>query len=302
MTIPVGWSVSPKDVGSNDSLDSDFDMYGFTDCIYLMAGQTDLTWDGGLYEMAPIMDADTVLLIIDEDGIDNGLNFNSYGGYITPEGPDFFSEWDVNDDMSSETQRYVLRYFENNIGDTLTLMTGQTGDEGWFAPNCIPAKWISSYYYDDNTCLTDSEQQSAIQNYLGFNGMYDIPYQERLDKIPDVRPLRALGLNQLIGKVVIAVVYDSDISINYDHYTFLGVNGNLQGETLGIVAFRVNEVRTLEGFSSSTLPEIQITILDASMFGNSYIGLHNAPIPMSSSIPNDRYAPGSPYGYYSLGN
>ncbi|HEX9895600.1 MAG TPA: hypothetical protein VGA78_16840 [Gemmatimonadales bacterium] len=76
------------------------------------------------------------------------------------------------------------------------------------------------------------------------------------------------------------------------------MNGNLQGETLGIVAFHVNEVRTLNGFSSSTLPEVQITILSTSVCGNWV--LFNAPVPASSSVPNDRVAPGSPAGYYSL--
>jgi len=239
-------------------------------------------------------------LIIDEDAIDNGLHFNNTGGMITPGGPQFFTEYQVNDDIASETQRNVLRYFHSNIGRTITIKSGQTGDEGWFAPNCIPAKWISSYSSTDNTCMMGSEQQIAIRNFLGLNGTGAIPSQQRLDKIPHVRPLRALGLNKLVGKIVYAVVYDSDISINYDHNTPLGVNGNLQGETLGVVAFRVNETRTLTGFSDSTLPEVQITILDASTFMNSNFMLLNAPVPSSSSVPNDRIAPGSPDGYYSL--
>lgn len=243
-----------------------------------------------------------IFLIIDEDAIDNGLQFNSTGGGIIPGGPQFFSDWDVNDDIESETQRSVLRYFQSNIGSTITIQSGETGDEGWFAPNCIPAKWINSYSYMDNTCLIGSEQQLAIRNYVGLNGTSAIPSQQRLDKIPDVRPLRAFGLNRLIGKVVYAVVYDSDLSINYDLGTPLGVNGNLQGETLGVVVFRVNEVRTLNNFSSSTLPEVQITILDAALYSNSNFMLLGAPVPASSSVPNDRIAPGSPDGYYSLGN
>ncbi len=243
-----------------------------------------------------------IFLIIDEDAIDNGLQFNSSGGGIIPGGPQYFSDWDVNDDISSETQRSVLRYFQSNIGSTITIKSGQTGDEGWYAPNCIPAKWISSYPYMDTTCLTGTEQQLAIRNYLGLNGTSAIPSQERLDKTPDVRPLRALGLNRLIGKVVYAVVYDSDVSINYDLGTPLGVNANLQGETLGVVAFQVNEVRTLNNFSSSTLPEVQITILDAASYANNNFMLLSAPVPASSSVPNDRIAPGSPDGYYSLGN
>lgn len=241
-------------------------------------------------------------LVIDEDCLDNGLYYNAAGGPITPDGPDFFSELDVNDDMAGKTQRQVLRYFQSNTGRTITVMTGQTGDEGWFAPNCIPAKWLMDYDYEDNTCLSGIEMQTAIRNYFGFNGTDSIPSQERLDKIPDVRPLRALGIDRLIGEIVLAVVYDSDISINYDLSSPLGVNGNLQGETLGIVAFRVEEARTLSDFSDSTLPQVRITILDASIYLGGPLRLLGAPIPASSSVPNDRFPPGSPEGYHSLGD
>ena len=59
-----------------------------------------------------------------------------------------------------------------------------------------------------------------------------------LDKIDDVTPLRGAGLSMLIGKVVCAVVYDNDISINYDN----PINGNLTG---------VGQIRGL--FSSLTV-------------------------------------------------
>lgn len=237
-----------------------------------------------------------VLLIIDEDGIDNGLHFNAAGGLITPGGPNFFSVSGVNDDKPGKTQRDVLRYFATNVGRTITVRTGQTGDEGWFAPNCIPAKFIASYSKENNTCLSNGARQTGIANYFGANGASAIPQQDRLDKIPHLIPLRALGLNSLIGKTVCAVVYDSDVSVNYDHdKPDMGVNGNLTGETLGIVAFDVNLVRTLTGFSSSTLPQVTITIRSTSVCGNWV--LFKAPVPASSSVPNDRFAPGSPSGY-----
>jgi hypothetical protein len=237
------------------------------------------------------------LLIIDEDSIDNGIHFNPTGGLITPGGPSFFSASEVNDDKPSHTQRDVLRYFRDNVGETITLKTGQTGDEGWFAPNCIPLKWTSTV--NGSTCLTDaSGRATGINNYFGRNGAGAIPPQLRLDKIPHVIPLRALGLDALVGKDVCAVVYDSDVGINYDHGTSLGVNGNLQGETLGVVAFHVEQTRTLDGFSSSTLPQVTLTILNTSLCGTSK--LFNAPVPESSSVPNDRVAPGSSSGYRSL--
>jgi hypothetical protein len=239
-----------------------------------------------------------VLLIIDEDGIDNGLHVNRTGGGITPSGPSFWTDREVNDDIAAYGLRNVLRYFANssNFGRTITVVTGQTGDEGWFAPNCIPAKWLnSSVSSSNNTCLEGADRTTAIHNYF-FSGKtpfagapsptWNIP-QSRLDKIPHVMPLRARGLVSLEGKEVCALVYDSDISINYDHGKPLGVNGNLQGATYGIAAFRVNVVRTLNNFSSSTLPEVQITVLDPAATCQNF-QLFNAPVPNSSSEPNDR--------------
>jgi hypothetical protein len=241
--------------------------------------------------------AGAVLLVIDEDGIDNGLHFNKSGGPIVPSGPNFFSPNGVNENNSSEKQRGVLPFFANNVGLTITVKTGKSDDEGWFAPNCIPAKFLPAFSKEDNTCLTNGNRDLAIDNFFGLNGTGAIPPQERLDKIPHLIPLRALGLNALIGKTVCAVVYDSDVSINYDHdKPEMGVNGKLQGETYGIVAFDVIAVNTLNGFSSSTLPQVTITIRDPALVCGTWV-LFRAPVPKSSSVPNDRVAPGSIVGY-----
>jgi hypothetical protein len=228
------------------------------------------------------IDEAKTLLIIDEDSLDNGIHFNQTGGPIVPGGPSFFSKLDVNDDKSSHTQRSVLRYFAENVGRTITVKTGQTGDEGWFAPTCIPSKWLSG---TSNSCLSGANRDTGIDNYFGLNGATKIPAQSRLDKIPAVMPLRARGLGALVGKTVCAVVYDSDISINYTGSSFPFTEGNLQGETLGIVAFQVDAVRKLNGFSSSTLPEVQLTIVQTTACGT--WTLFNAPVPRSSSVPND---------------
>ena len=78
----------------------------------------------------------------------------------------------------------------------------------------------------------------------------------------------------------------------------LGVNGNLKGTTLGRVSFYVNSVSTLNSFSSSTLPQARITITGLSNCGQWL--LFNAPVPESSSAPNDRVAPGSSSGYHRV--
>ncbi len=235
-------------------------------------------------------------LIIDEDSIDNG----------NP--PNFFDDMvgfgasgaDVNDDIPALSQRRELRFFDQNEGLMIKLHTGEVGDEGWFAPETIPQSWADAGPTSD-----------GIRNFVGNPGLdgtgvhgpfahgSTIPYnvgvelgtcdstenncETLLDKIPDVTPLRATGLKLLIGKTCCAVVWDSDISINYDP-----LDGSLKGEKLGVVAFTVDAVTKLEGFSSSTLPEVDLTIRDAETVCEGDLELFiDAPEPISSSEPFD---------------
>jgi protocatechuate 3,4-dioxygenase beta subunit len=185
---------------------------------------------------------------------------------------------------AGERERSVLPYFAEHVGETLTVKTGQSGDEGWYAPNCIPAKWVGG---SSNACLEGAQRETAIDNFFGANGSSAVPSQSRLDKIPAVMPLRALGLTSLIGEDVCAVVYESDVSVNYNTSSFPFTDANLQGKALGVVAFRVDAV-TWAKKSSSTLPQMTLTILDASVCGDWV--LFNAPVPGSSSEPNDTRA------------
>ena len=104
-----------------------------------------------------------------------------------------------------------------------------------------------------------------------------------LDKIPDVTPLRGDGIGMLLNKRVCAVVYDSDISINYDP-----LDGSLKGDNLGIVAFEVLAASQVFGFSSGSLPEVTIEILDAEeVCAGPLVLFADAPDPISSSEPYD---------------
>jgi len=229
-----------------------------------------------------------VLLVMDEDALGNSRRVNKSGGNITASGPQTWSATEVNDGGANEGVRTLLPYFRDNVGRSITILTGQVGDEGWFAPNCIPRKWVALTNKDDNTCLTDATRTTGMRNfffsgktpYSGAPTTSNIP-NDFYDKIPDVIPLRANGLVSLVGKTVCAVVYKSDVSINYGP-----INGNLQGATNGIVAFKVTAARDLTVLSSSTMPEMQITIVDPATACTSF-QLFNAPVPRSSSVPND---------------
>jgi len=221
----------------------------------------------------PTPDGDAaVFLLIDEDSIDNG----------NP--PNNFSDTDVNDQIATLGLRTQLKYFRENVGKTIDLYTGQVGDEGWFALKTIPNTWRSA-----------GPGGNGLRNYLapgpGLGAAFpDDDREVLLDKIPNVTPLRATGLAMLIGKTVLAVVYDSDVSINYSPLL-----GNLQGANLGIVAFDVLEVRKRTDGSTSSLPVVTIRIRDAEeVLDRQLLLFANAPVPQSSSEPFDIDPPGNP--------
>lgn len=90
-----------------------------------------------------------------------------------------------------------------------------------------------------------------------------------------------------MGSTVCAVVYDSDISINYGP-----LNGSLKGANLGTVAFQVLAVTELTGYSSSSLPKVEILIVDAgTVCGGPLTLFTDAPEPRSSSEPFDTVPP-----------
>ena len=87
-----------------------------------------------------------------------------------------------------------------------------------------------------------------------------------------------------------AVVYDSDIGINYDTKDGKGIlSGNLKGDNLGIVAFEVIAVRALSDGSSSSLPGIEVKVgLNPGEVCKGPLDLFKeAPEPVSSSEPFD---------------
>lgn len=222
----------------------------------------------------PLDSTQAVLLVIDEESIDNGNE------------PNDFSETAVNDQIAEVGQRAALKYFRDNVGKTINLYTGQVGDEGWFALKTIPSSWVSA-----------GPTNNGARNYLAPGPGLGAPNPDDdrevlLDKIPDVTPLRATGLSMLIGQTVLAVVYDSDVSINYSPLL-----GNLQGANLGLVAFDVLEVKQRFDGSSSSLPSVKIRIRDVDEIEALPLALFtNAPTPESSSEPFDIAPPASAPG------
>ena len=207
-----------------------------------------------------------VVLVIDEDSIGNGI------------GPNFFLDTEVNDDIADIGLRAPLPAFSGiNVGNHITLFTGEVGDEGWFALKTVPASWTNA-----------GPSGQGLRNFLLAGPGLGSPdadgdRESLLDKVPDVTPLRATGLTKLEGFGVCAVVFDSDLSINYDP-----LDGSLKGDNLGIVAFRVLSVTARTDGSSSSLPKVDIKILNPEdTCAKPLAMLQGAPAPESSSEPFD---------------
>ena len=211
-----------------------------------------------------------IFLVIDEDSIDNG----------NP--PNFFSDTAVNDHIADIGVRSQLPFFGANVGSTITLHAGEVGDEGWFALTSIPDSW-------DAAGPTNDGVQNFVQAGPGLGSSdANVDREALLDEIPGVTPLRAESLALLLGRNVCGVVFDSDISINFYDANGFPTDGSLKGVTLGTVAFKVSSVTQLTGFSSSSLPEVNIEILNADdVCGGPLALFTDAPDVVSSSEPFD---------------
>ena len=50
----------------------------------------------------------------------------------------------MNDDIADIGLRTQLPFFAANVGNAITLHTGEVGDEGWFALKTIPDAWTDA--------------------------------------------------------------------------------------------------------------------------------------------------------------
>ena len=194
----------------------------------------------------------------------------------------------VNDDVADIGVRAQLRFFRDHVGQTITLPAGQVGDEGWFALKTIPESWAQAGgmagYVGNPGANPEDPPPHGTGPGLGApdaNGDRD----SLLKMVPNVTPLRATALRNLIGREACAIVYDHQVSINYDQRT-----GNLRGANLGTVAFQVVSLTAPTDASPSSLPNVAVRIRDARTVWKGPLALltdADAPTPQSSSEPFD---------------
>jgi hypothetical protein len=177
-----------------------------------------------------VVEPEVCLVIIDEETIDNDIKTIE----AAAASHNVEADWLVNDDKPTERKNPPLRWNEFFPGDIVIIPGGQVDDEGLFALPKDPP-W----------------------SFLDF-AAGNIP-QSQLDKIDDVMPLRNHELYAMIGDTCTAVVYDSDISMNYHP-----IQGNLQGARYGLFTFTVLDVvvpgSLAESGSSTSLYDLVVRV------------------------------------------
>lgn len=135
----------------------------------------------------------------------------------------------------------------------VNVFTGKAGDEGWFALTVVPEEWNGAGRTDDGfrnyVGVTQPDGKIKVGKGLGRGKKKP---QKLLKKVPGVTPLRAAGLESLVGQQVCAVVQDKDVKVHY-----YPLKGNLKGKSLGRVAFTVLSVSP----SASALPAGDLPIV-----------------------------------------
>ena len=158
----------------------------------------------------------------------------------------------VNDQLANPGVRFALPLPPGTIigngvpgGTVAPLLTGELFDEGLFILSVAPQSWTDA----------GPTNEGLINYLLASEPGFGDPGEFLLDKIPDVVPQREAELAALVGQTCCAVVYDSDISINFNP-----LEGNLQGANYGILRFTVLAVGPDP--PGSVLPDITIRIED----------------------------------------
>ncbi|MCP4424410.1 MAG: tandem-95 repeat protein, partial [Chloroflexi bacterium] len=190
----------------------------------------------------------TLFLLIDEDSFDTDAPAIEELAAALGMDPSVM----INDDIADVGVRDPLQIPIDSIlgagypgGTNAPLETGEVGDEGWFRLTQIPSSW-------DAAGPTDDGLRNLVLAGPGLGSGNDP--EALLDKIPGVTPLQTTGLQSLPGQRVCALVYDSDISMNYDP-----LEGSLKGANLGLIAFDILAVGQPNG---DELPDVTIRILD----------------------------------------
>ena len=176
-----------------------------------------------------------------------------------------WNEWVLDWVIRREATQFAVGSAEFNDRFVARIQTGQDMDEGWFV---LPPEIV---YGDGRTALdifpgaADLAAASKLWAEALVNGTLE---QNQLDKILDVQPLRNYDLQSLEGKTCTALVWDSDISMNYKFEFGGGLHriANMQGAKLGVITFTILDVVMPQATSPNGTAKIPESTSSTSFF------------------------------------
>ena len=185
---PSGYALSPKDAGSDDTIDSDFDPSTFkTDTIVLEPGSLDSSWDGGLYKV----DGSACIAI---QKYTNGEDADQGSGPYINVGSSVTWEYVVKNTGSVKLDNIIVRddkegiicsnfslnpQEEKNCTKTGTAIEGQYENNATVEatkPNgdIVSDYDLSHYYGSSSTCLGDFVWEDKNANGIQDNGEHGV--------------------------------------------------------------------------------------------------------------------------------
>lgn len=202
------------------------------------------------------------MVIIDEDGVDNGMTPVISAAATCGVQPNEL----VNDDQPTQVSNPPLLWNElvglgqcgppNGNGRLVLMPTGQRSDSGWFAPQPrIAGQGIRYQSPPPAACNVYTVDEDGYDQWLSDFAAGTVP-QACLDKVRDVMPLRNQELHQLVGKTCVAIVYDGGVGVN-----FQPLNANLQGNRYGQFTFKVEALELPQTGTSERLYDLWLRIL-----------------------------------------
>jgi hypothetical protein len=179
--LPAGWAFSPQDQGSDDAVDSDADpVTGATACTSLDSGETDLTWDAGIYQ-------------IPQDGCTHTIGYwKTHAGIgpqddvVTPLLPQWLGDadgpksiavttpamvvalMDFDDGMYGPAKNGISKLYAQLLGAKLSIADG-AADADVSAAIVDADAFLAMHSWEDWSSLT-REQKNTV---LSWQGMFD---------------------------------------------------------------------------------------------------------------------------------
>ena len=142
VSIPAGFTISPQDIGTDDTLDSDFNpITGMTDCVAISVGENNITIDLGLNSQSPLACTTT------GSSINCGGNNGTATVHVTGGIPPYNYYWNTNPPQSTATATGLA------VGTYLVQVTDQSGSQLYILfciCSCIPVKFRCNFNEADS--------------------------------------------------------------------------------------------------------------------------------------------------------